>query len=57
MPVRLWHGTEDFDAPITMGRAVARAVPHCRARFLAGEGHLLIFKYWEEILAVLMEAS
>ncbi len=53
MPVSLWHGSEDDDAPITMGRAVARAVPQCRARFLEGEGHLLIFKYWEEILSAL----
>jgi pimeloyl-ACP methyl ester carboxylesterase len=50
MPVELWHGLQDSDAPAGMGRAIARAVPHCRARFLEGEGHLLIFKYWEEIL-------
>jgi pimeloyl-ACP methyl ester carboxylesterase len=53
MPVHLWHGLEDCDAPIGMARAVARALPDCRAHFLEGEGHLLIFKYWKEILAEL----
>jgi pimeloyl-ACP methyl ester carboxylesterase len=53
IPVDLWHGTADIDAPIGMGRAVARAVPQCRARFLEGEGHLLIFKHWGEILGAL----
>jgi pimeloyl-ACP methyl ester carboxylesterase len=53
MPLDLWHGVLDVDAPVGMGRAIARAVPNCRARFLEGEGHLLIFKYWGEILDTL----
>ncbi len=53
LPVQLWHGEQDPDAPVGMGRAVARALPDCRARFLEGESHLLIFKYWEEILTAL----
>jgi pimeloyl-ACP methyl ester carboxylesterase len=54
-PVHLWHGMLDREAPIGMGRAVARALPDCRAHFLEGESHLLIFKYWEEILTSMME--
>jgi pimeloyl-ACP methyl ester carboxylesterase len=57
IPVNLWHGTADPDAPVGMGRAIARALPRCSARFLEHEGHLLIFKYWEEILAALTEDS
>jgi pimeloyl-ACP methyl ester carboxylesterase len=57
LPVDLWHGILDIDAPVGMGRAIARSLPHCRARFLEGEGHLLIFKYWEEILDKLTEVS
>jgi pimeloyl-ACP methyl ester carboxylesterase len=53
MPVHIWHGMLDRDAPIGMARAVARALPHARTHFLEGEGHLLIFKYWEEILSAL----
>jgi pimeloyl-ACP methyl ester carboxylesterase len=55
MPVYLWHGEKDPDAPVGMGRAIARALPHCRARFLEGESHLLLFKYWEEILTAMRE--
>jgi pimeloyl-ACP methyl ester carboxylesterase len=53
MAVDLWHGMDDIDAPIGMGRAIAGAVPQCRVRFLEGEGHLLIFKHWGEILDAL----
>ena len=57
IPVDLWHGIEDPDAPVGMGRAIARAVPYCRARFLDGESHLLLFKHWEEILSALTSPS
>jgi pimeloyl-ACP methyl ester carboxylesterase len=53
MPVHVWHGLEDRDAPIGMARAVVRKLPDCRAHFLEGESHLLIFKYWEKILSAL----
>ncbi len=53
MPVDLWHGTLDEYTPIAMGRAVARLVPNCRGRFLEGEGHLLLFKHWGEMLDAL----
>jgi pimeloyl-ACP methyl ester carboxylesterase len=53
MPVNLWHGIADPDAPVGMGRAIARLLPDCRAHFLEGESHLLLFKYWKEILAEL----
>lgn len=53
MRIDLWHGTADIDAPVAMGRAVAAGLPDCRARFLEGEGHLLLFKYWEEIIQTL----
>jgi len=53
IPVDLWHGTDDIDAPVGMGRAVAAGLRNCRARLLEGEGHLLIFKYWGEILDAL----
>jgi pimeloyl-ACP methyl ester carboxylesterase len=57
IPVHLWHGAMDRDAPIGMARAVTRALPDARPRFFEGEGHLLIFKHWEEILSTLTEES
>jgi pimeloyl-ACP methyl ester carboxylesterase len=50
-PIRLWHGDDDRDVPVAMGRYVAAHVPECRASFLPGEGHHLLFDRWEEILA------
>lgn len=50
-PVSVWHGERDADAPPAMGRWLAGAVPGCRARFFAGEGHIsLIVNHAESIL-------
>jgi pimeloyl-ACP methyl ester carboxylesterase len=38
--VHLWHGEADANAPIGMGRYLARAIPECQATFYPGEGHL-----------------
>ncbi len=57
MRVYLWHGTADTDTPIGMGRAIARAIPKCEAKFYEGEGHLLLFRHWEEILTSLLDQA
>jgi pimeloyl-ACP methyl ester carboxylesterase len=40
VPVRLWHGEADGNAPLAMGRYLAQTIPNCQAHFLPGEGHL-----------------
>jgi pimeloyl-ACP methyl ester carboxylesterase len=40
IPVRLWHGEEDRNAPAMMGHFLAAALPNCEATFIASEGHL-----------------
>jgi pimeloyl-ACP methyl ester carboxylesterase len=40
--VDLWHGEQDVVVPPSVGRAVAAALPRCRARFLPDEGHFSI---------------
>ena len=57
IPVSLWHGTADREVSITMGRHVASQIPNCRAEFCEGEGHLLLFPHWEEVLDRLMGRS
>lgn len=53
--IYLWHGELDQDVPIVMGRAVARRLPHCKATYYPGEGHIsLIVNYREEIVTSLM---
>jgi pimeloyl-ACP methyl ester carboxylesterase len=54
LPVYLWHGEQDANAPLAMGRFMAAAIPNSKACFYPGEGHLSpISKYIEEILNVL----
>jgi pimeloyl-ACP methyl ester carboxylesterase len=53
VPVHLWHGEEDVNAPISMGRYLATSIPECRATFYPGEAHLHFIDRLAEILAVL----
>lgn len=58
VPVVLWHGEADRDAPIAMGRQTAAAIPGCQARFIPGEGHFsLAAHYLGEILESLAAAA
>jgi pimeloyl-ACP methyl ester carboxylesterase len=43
VPVRLWHGEADDVVPVAMGRYLAQTIPHCRAEFIPGAGHYLVF--------------
>jgi pimeloyl-ACP methyl ester carboxylesterase len=55
MPVHLWHGEADRNAPVAMGRFVAQSIPDCHAHFYPNEGHLsLLNHYFEEVLQVLL---
>lgn len=55
IPVYLWHGEQDQNAPIAMGRYMAEAIPNSQAGFYPGEGHLSLFKkHAEEIFRFLV---
>jgi pimeloyl-ACP methyl ester carboxylesterase len=53
VPVFLWQGEEDVVVTPVMGRHMAARIPGCRATFLHGEGHLMFFSTWGDILTVL----
>ena len=55
--VFLWHGEDDTQAPLAMGKRLAGAIPHCRATFYPGEGHWAIYGHWQEILTALARAE
>lgn len=57
IPVWVWHGTADNQAPLPMANFVAERIPSSNSRFLPGEGHLLLFKFWDEILQVLLSKT
>ena len=43
IPVRLWRSEADAVVPVGMGRYLAAAIPGCRAEFIPGAGHYLVF--------------
>lgn len=48
--VYLWQGDQDVMVPLSMGQYLARTLPKCHSTFCTGEGHMLIFSHWSEIL-------
>jgi pimeloyl-ACP methyl ester carboxylesterase len=54
-PVHLWHGEQDANVPVSVGRHVAVAIPNCDARFYPEEGHLTLpYNRIKEILTALV---
>ena len=52
--VYLWHGEEDGNVLISVGRYVAGAIPNCHANFIENEGHLtLLSNYVRNVLGTL----
>ncbi len=54
VPVFLWHGEADQNVSLPATRYMAQAIPHCRAHFLPGTGHFLLWERWDEIMAELL---
>jgi len=53
VPVLLWHGTEELNAPLSMAKEMERRIPNCTATYYEGEGHLYFFRRWPEIARAL----
>jgi pimeloyl-ACP methyl ester carboxylesterase len=53
MPVHLWHGDLDANAPIAMGERMASEISESVLHRCPGEGHMLAAKHWSEIEGVL----
>jgi pimeloyl-ACP methyl ester carboxylesterase len=49
-PVVLWHGSADWQAPLTGARLLSAAVPSAELRVVRGAGHFLGFDHAPEIL-------
>jgi pimeloyl-ACP methyl ester carboxylesterase len=55
VPVRIWHGTEDHNFSHKLAESMARQIPRCDLRIVAGEGHYsLPIRRSREILAELI---
>jgi pimeloyl-ACP methyl ester carboxylesterase len=56
VPVHLWHGQADQNAPVAMGHYLAQHLPQCHAAFYPNEGHLsLVVHHAQEILEGLFD--
>lgn len=54
--IHLWHGEQDLNVPVSVGRYVANAFPNCQASFLKNEGHLTLpYNHIREILSELVK--
>ncbi|TQN42794.1 pimeloyl-ACP methyl ester carboxylesterase [Blastococcus colisei] len=51
--VHVWHGTQDWQVPVSLGQVLVAMLPHCTAHWFPGEGHFLVFDHAEEIYAAL----
>jgi pimeloyl-ACP methyl ester carboxylesterase len=56
IPVFFWHGTTDDLVPIKAVQNASNKVQKSHLKIFTGEGHLLLFTHWEEILKSLIEA-
>ena len=58
IPTYLWHGDQDLNVPIHMGRTMAQRASHTQATFDPEHGHISIFaQYRTELLDVLKPTS
>ena len=53
--MHLWHGEQDRFVPVAHARAVAAALPRCRARFDADDGHFFFRRRMPEVLGALVD--
>jgi pimeloyl-ACP methyl ester carboxylesterase len=49
-PTAIWHGSADTEIFPGMAERLAQAIPHASLTMLPGEGHLLLFSHWADIL-------
>jgi pimeloyl-ACP methyl ester carboxylesterase len=56
--IYLWHGEQDRNVPLAMGKTVAARLPNCRSIFLPSEGHIsLMLNHGAQIVAKLVAAQ
>jgi pimeloyl-ACP methyl ester carboxylesterase len=54
--VHVWHGEQDRFVPVEHARALAAALPRCRATFDAQDGHFFFRRRLNEVLGALVAA-
>ncbi|MCX6676303.1 MAG: alpha/beta hydrolase [Methanothrix sp.] len=55
--VMVWQGDADELVPRQWAEEMARRIPHARLHLIAGEGHLLPYNHYKDILSELIQES
>ena len=50
VPVRIWHGGNDQNAPLSMAEHLAESIPDSHLTIFPDEGHLVAYEYFDRIL-------
>jgi pimeloyl-ACP methyl ester carboxylesterase len=54
-PVHVWQGGDDREILPSMVERIMERLPDCRVQRYPGEGHLLLFDHWTDILGALRQ--
>lgn len=57
VPTVIWQGLLDNTAVPAMGRYLASEIPNARLIELPGEGHLALFRHWDDIFNAMSETA
>jgi pimeloyl-ACP methyl ester carboxylesterase len=57
VPVHLWYGDADTLVPPQMGQYLAAKIQGSHLTLYPGEGHMIFYRHWNEILATLAAAA
>jgi pimeloyl-ACP methyl ester carboxylesterase len=57
VPVHLWYGDADTLVPLQMGQYLAEVIPGSHLTVYPGEGHMIFYTHWREMLATLATAG
>ena len=50
LPVWIWHGDHDLNAPISMGQWLEKRLPNAALEQWRGGGHFEMYRRWDEVL-------
>jgi len=54
VPVQMWQGEKDMDAPPVMARYISSTVPHSKITFYPDKGHLSVMLVWFLVASISM---
>jgi len=53
-PIKIWHGSQDANAPVRMIRYMAKRLPHSVLHEFKGDTHFTMYKYFGQVFSELV---